>query len=126
MITHGHFYWNELNTRDAKKAMEFYGHSLGWTFDEMQMDQGDTYYICMDGDQAVGGIFTMPSPEFDGIPEHWFSYIAVDDIDKRVEKAVEAGAKIVRAPFDADGVGRIAIIQDVNGANLGWMTPAAE
>lgn len=126
MSQHGHFYWNELNTRNAAKAMEFYGESLGWTFEEMAMENGEIYYICKEGDVPVGGIFTMPSPDFDGIPEHWFSYIAVDDIDKRIAKAVSAGATVVRQPFDAQGVGRIAIVQDVNGANLGWMTPAED
>ncbi len=125
MIEHGHFYWNELNTRKAKKAMEFYGESFGWTFEEMPMESGDSYYICKMGEALVGGIFTMPSPDFDGIPEHWFSYVAVDDIDKRIAKAVSLGATVVREPFDIENTGRIAIVQDVNGANLGWMTPFA-
>lgn len=126
MAMHGHFYWNELNTRDPKKAMAFYGQSLDWTFEEMDMESGGKYYVCKDGETLVGGIFTMPSPEFDGIPEHWFSYIAVDNIDERVENAIKAGGTLVREPFDVNEVGRIAIMQDVNGANLGWMTPAAD
>lgn len=124
MAEHGHFYWNELHTRDAKKAMAFYGKSLGWTFDEMDMGDGTTYYICKQGEVFVGGIFAMPSPEYDGIPERWFSYIAVDDVDKRIATAVELGANIIREPFDVEGTGRIAIVQDSTGANLGWMTPS--
>ena len=126
MVEHGHFYWNELNTRNAAKAMDFYGQCLGWTFDEMAMENGGKYYICKEGETPVGGIFTMPSPDFDGIPEHWFSYIAVDDVDKRIAKAISVGASVVRDPFDAQGVGRIAIVKDVNDANLGWMTPVAD
>ena len=124
MSMHGHFYWNELNTREPQKAMEFYGNSLDWTFDEMDMENGGKYYICKSGDDMVAGIFTMSEPRFNGVPEHWFSFIAVDDVDKRIEKAIRAGATLAREPFEAKGVGRIAIVQDVNGANLGWMTPA--
>jgi hypothetical protein len=28
----------------------------------------------------------------------------------------------MRPPFDVPGVGRIAIVRDVNGAVMGWMT----
>ena len=38
--THGHFYWNELMTRDAEKAKKFYGNTVGWTFEAMTMPDG--------------------------------------------------------------------------------------
>ncbi len=41
--SHGHFYWNELMTRDADKAKKFYGASVGWTFEAMPMPDG-TYW----------------------------------------------------------------------------------
>jgi predicted enzyme related to lactoylglutathione lyase len=34
------------------------------------------------------------------VPEHWLSYIAVDNVDERYKKALAAGAKEGRAPFD--------------------------
>jgi hypothetical protein len=126
MWQHGHFHWNELNTRDPKSAKAFYGEVVGWTFDEMPMDEGGTYVLCMEGGQPVAGIFEMNGPEFAGIPTHWFAYLAVDDVDARLEKAVSAGAIIKRPAFDVAGVGRIAIVQDPSGAVLGWMTPTAE
>ena len=43
------------------------------------------------------------------------SYIAVDDVDKRVDKAKKAGATILREPFDVPGVGRIAILKQPGG-----------
>jgi predicted enzyme related to lactoylglutathione lyase len=72
----------------------------------------------------VGGIFDMNAMGLPKeIPEHWLSYLSVDDIDKRVEKAKKAGATIMREPFDVPGVGRIAILKEPGGAVLGWMTP---
>ncbi len=123
MWQHGHFYWNELMTRDSEAAKSFYGNTVGWTFDAMPMDDGGTYWVCKDGDQPVGGIFDMTKSEFEGMPPHWFSYIAVDDVDARVEKATKAGASLKRPTFEVPGVGRIAIVQDPTGAVLGWMTP---
>lgn len=126
MWQHGHFHWNELNTRDPEEAKAFYGEAVDWTFSEMPMDDGGTYILCMDGDTPCAGIFEMKGPEFEGIPPHWFAYLAVDDIDARLEKAVGAGAVIKRPAADISGVGRFAIIQDTTGAVLGWMTPAAQ
>ena len=42
---------------------------------------------------------------------------------KRVAQAVQQGGKIIRPPFDVEGVGRIAIVADPTGAMMGWMTP---
>ncbi len=125
MWQHAHFYWNELNTRDPQGAMAFYGETLGWTFDAMP--DGDlTYWICKDGDTPVGGIFDMSREGFDGLPPHWFAYVAVEDIDACVEKITKAGGRLKRPPFDVPGAGRIAIVEDPNGAVLGWMTPAQQ
>ena len=92
MADHGTFYWNELMTRDAEKAKAFYAETLGWTFDAMAMPEGGTYWLAKAGDALAGGILTMDGPQFEGVPEHWFAYIAVDDVD-----AVSAGRKR-RAP----------------------------
>lgn len=37
---HGTFYWNELMTRDVERAKRFYGDTIGWRFDPMQMPDG--------------------------------------------------------------------------------------
>ena len=123
MNKHGTFQWNELMTRDAETAKAFYEKTLGWTFSSMPMENS-TYWIANVDDQPAGGIFTMDSPDFEGIPEHWFCYIAVDDIDARLKLAEGAGATILRAPFDVPGVGRIAILKEPGGAAVGWYTPS--
>ena len=61
---------------------------------------------------------------FKGQPETWFSYVAVDDLDKRLAKAKKAGGKVLREPFDVPGIGRIAIVADPNGVTQGWMVAA--
>ncbi len=129
MWQHGTFYWHELMTRDGALAKGFYGAILGWTFNEMPMDKdeywdsGETYTVAMLGDTPVAGIFPMHGPKFDGVPEHWMTYIAVDDVDARIETAVQSGGEIIRPVFEVAGIGRIAIIKDPGGAVQGWMTP---
>ena len=122
MTAHGHFHWNELVTHDVEKAKKFYGSTIGWTFDGMPMPDG-TYWVAKMGDQPVGGLFPIAGPQWEGVPEHWMSYLAVDDVDARVKKATAAGAKLMRPAFDIPGVGRIAILTEPGGAGVGWITP---
>ena len=121
--THGKFVWNELNTHNLDGAKKFLSTALGWSFEPMPMPEG-TYWIIKNGEDRVGGIFDMSgNTHFKGVPEHWLSYIAVDDIDGRYAKALAAGAKQGRAPFDIPAVGRIGILAQPGGAMVGWITP---
>jgi uncharacterized protein len=122
MTSHGHFHWNELATRDVEKAKKFYADTLGWTYEGMPMPEG-TYWVANAGGEPVAGIVDAGS---DGTPESWMSYIAVDDVDARAKKAVQAGAKVVQPASDIPGVGRIVILAEPGGASIGWMTPANE
>ena len=123
MSAHGTVHWNELNTHDVEKAKAFFAQTLGWAYEAMPMPEG-TYWIIRSGEATVGGIFELKGAAFEGVPEHWLTYVAVDDVDARSKKARAAGAKLERAPFDVPGVGRIAIVQLPGGAMMGWMTPA--
>jgi predicted enzyme related to lactoylglutathione lyase len=110
-------------TRDPKTAKKFYEKTIGWTFEDMPMAGGSTYVVAKVGDRPVGGIFDTTGTDMANLPEHWFSYLAVDDIDARCAKAKAAGGTIVRAPFEVPGVGRIAVIRQPGGGMVGWMTP---
>ena len=121
--THGSFFWNELLTADVERAKRFYGQIIGWTFDAMPMPDGATYWVAMTGGKPVAGLFPTNRPEYKNLPEAWMSYLAVDDVDARVKKAVDAGAKLMKPIFDVAGVGRIAILMQPGGAGVAWMTP---
>jgi predicted enzyme related to lactoylglutathione lyase len=125
MAEHGTFYWNELMTRDAERAKNFYTKTLGWSFSDMPMGEGlGTYHVAMLGSKPVAGIMTMPpGPMFEGLPEHWFAYIAVDDLDARLGLLKAEGGHVIREPFIVPTVGRIAIVADNGGAAQGWMVP---
>ena len=125
--SHGTFYWNELMTRDVEGAKKFYADTLGWSYDAMPMPDGaGTYWLALVDGEPVCGILDINAPEFGPVPESWMSYIAVDDVDARVAKAVKAGAKLMKPAFDVPGVGRIAILLQPDGAGIGWMTPLAQ
>ena len=84
---HGSFHWNELMTRDADRAKNFYRDAIGWTFEGMPMPDGGTYWCAILNGKPVAGLFPLSSPDYDGVPESWMAYLAVDDVDRRVAKA---------------------------------------
>lgn len=121
---HGDIHWTELMAWDTDTARAFYGATAGWTFVDNPMGPELPYILAMKGGAPVAGLMQMTKPEFEGVPSHWMTYIAVDDIDQTVEAAKAAGATIKSGPFDVPNVGRIAMIQDPGGAVIGMMTPA--
>lgn len=123
MAGNGTFCWNELMTRDAARAKDFYTKTLGWSYSSMPMGEMGDYHVAMLGDAMVGGIMQIGGPMFEGVPDNWFSYIEVDDLDKRLALLTAEGGKVERPPFDVPGVGRIAIVAIPGGAMQGWMVP---
>ncbi|MEM7215807.1 MAG: VOC family protein [Pseudomonadota bacterium] len=121
---HGHIHWNELNTTDVETEKAIYAEAAGWTFNAMEMDDGTTYWVAMNGEQPVCGMFNMQQEEAGHVPAHWIAYISIDDLDNAVAKAKAKGMILLRDIFDVPGVGRIAMLKQPDGALIGWMTPA--
>jgi len=124
-FSHGKFYWNELMTRNVERAKKFYSDAMGWSFEAMPGAGGATYWLAKMGAEPVGGLFDISAPEYKDVSESWMPYIAVDDVDARVNKATKAGAKVMKPAFDVPGVGRIVMLLEPGGAGIGWMTPAS-
>ena len=122
MTDHGSFHWNELITAAPERAAEFYAALSGCTVDTMAMPEG-TYMVLMHGNTPRGGIMGNPPDDHGGT--RWIPYLAVDDCDAAAKRTVELGGTVAREPYDIPGVGRIAMIVDPTGAELGLITPAA-
>jgi predicted enzyme related to lactoylglutathione lyase len=110
--------WVELATRDTKKAREFYTALLGWTYTEspIPIPNSGNYTEISAGGTRYGGILPM-SAEWGDIPPHWGIYVMVPDVDRCCAKAKELGGGNPVPPFDAPGVGRIAMVADPTGAH---------
>jgi uncharacterized protein len=119
MAQHGSFYWNELMTPDPAAAASFFAALTGCRIDTMPMPEGE-YRVMVLGDRPAGGIMGLAP----GMPEGWFSYMAVDDVEASCAKVLELGGKVHKQPFEVSGVGRIAIVADPTGAALGIIKPA--
>ena len=124
MSSHGTVAWTEFNTFDVAGARAYYGAVFGWEFEAMPHQDGSEYTICKKDGQPVAGIFDMtPVPMLKGIPSHWLTYFAVEDMTATVEAVKAAGGSLRRAPFDTPA-GKIAIVEDATGGVCAYMQPA--
>ena len=125
MAEHGSFVWNELATSDVEGAKSFFGELLGWSFRDVDMGHG-TYTIVQNAGSDAAGMMSLDNIEAPGVPPHWMSYIAVDDVDARTGKVAALGGKVMREPFDIPNVGRMSVIADPSGAVVCLMTLAQQ
>ena len=112
--THGAFSWNELTSTDPAAAAAFYSALFGWAVAEPQPAMGD-YRVASLGVSMVAGIMPPP-PSNPGMPSQWGCYITVDDCDAAVAKAQALGGTLLVPPMDVPTVGRMAVLQDPQGA----------
>lgn len=117
---HGTFCWNELTTRDADTARDFYTDLLGWDTQTGELD-GTPYTTLTAGEQRAGGLFQM-TEEWGDAPSHWMAYIAVDDVDAAAKRVEALGGKVHFGPHHAPGVGRFIPIEDPGGAKISLIT----
>jgi predicted enzyme related to lactoylglutathione lyase len=113
----GSFCWVELATTDQSAAKNFYHSLFGWTSNDFPMGPGETYTMFRLRDRDTGGGYMLNQQMREQhIPPHWMLYIAVDSADATAEKAKQAGAETLAAPFDVMDVGRMAVLRDTSGA----------
>lgn len=118
----GSFCWNELLTSDPEAAAKFYTELFGYTVESTDMGPMGTYRILKSGDKLRAGIMSIPPQA--GAHSHWFTYIAVSDVDASTRNARELGAKVVVEPKDIPDIGRFSAIDDPTGAGVGLFTGA--
>jgi predicted enzyme related to lactoylglutathione lyase len=123
MQNHVDTWWHELNTRDPLEARNFYRRTLGWSFEKVTMPDGEPYWLARKAGRTIGGLYKLSAPKFDGIPAHWMTYMAVDDVSRALKSATSAGGEICRPVTEIPGIGLIAIVTDASGALIGLIEP---
>lgn len=109
--------WYELMTTDPDAAEKFYGSVMGWTFEKMQGDPGGDYLIASAEGDPVAGIMRTPD-HAKGMPDMWFTYIGVNDVDASAKRVRTLGGAVDIEPTDIPGVGRFAFCRDPQGAQF--------
>jgi uncharacterized protein len=117
----GSWYWNELWTSDAGKALAFYEKVFGYRHDSMDMGSQGTYYILVKDDKRRAGLMKSTQP---GAPTMWLPYVLVAKCDATLAKAKQLGAKELVPAIDIPNVGRFAIVADPTGAAFAFINRA--
>jgi hypothetical protein len=112
--------WADLYTPDPTRASQFYGNVFAWKFVEHAGSKG--YLQIQNGDKMIGGIPPL-SPESAHLPPHWQPYFLVSSCDATVAQAKTLGAAIPQEPFTLEGIGRIAVLADPQGAVFAIFQP---
>jgi uncharacterized protein len=111
----GALVWNELLSRDATVARQFYAAVFGYGYTSVE-DSGD--YTTIDGEGpggVIGGIGQLPADAPAQVPSHWKAYFSVADIDDAAKRVTAAGGTLQEPTRDTP-YGRFAPCQDPYGA----------
>ncbi len=110
----GAFCWADLSTPDQARAKTFYEGLFGWKLKPGQGKESGYLHI-MNGENYIGGV--PPARQGDGnAPPHWLLYFAAADVDATFQKAKSMNARVLLPPTDFEGVGRVAMLADPQGA----------
>ncbi|WP_329132844.1 VOC family protein [Streptomyces sp. NBC_01476] len=121
--------WTELYTPDGEQARRFYGTVFHWDFEDMPLPQGSGTYIVASragGGQegSHGGIMQLAADRLPDGLSYWQPYFGVADTDALTARTTEKGGSVLMPPTDMEGVGRIALLRDPEGAFFALLTPA--
>lgn len=118
--TQGAFVWYEMMAADAAAAADFYADAVGWT--ARAAEGAPMPYILFaapDGQDAAGCMALPAAAREAGAHPFWLGYVAVDDVDASVAKALQLGGSVYAPADDIPGVGRFAMLGDPQGAAIG-------
>ena len=117
--------WLDLTVSDASATRDFYRQVIGWSVQDVEMeDAGERYadynMLGADGNPAAGvcharGVNLGPPPI-------WMIYLPVGDLAESLRRVREGGGKVIKETRGADGKHASAVVQDPVGAWLA-LTP---
>jgi uncharacterized protein len=99
--------WVDLGTPDAGPSLRFYRDLLGWE----AVASGPGYWRLRHDGANVAGV----SDDAVGAPSAWRTYVSVEDADAIEQRVAAGGGKVLLAPTDVPGAGRMAVFADPEG-----------
>ena len=112
----GEVVWMDLVTSDAGKSQSFFTQLNGWKYNNF----GD-YTRAMSGTKPVCGIIQDPELTKGEKNSYWVVSASVNDMDAASNKAIANGGKVLSEAKKIPDRGKVAIIQDGQGAVLALM-----
>ena len=103
----------EIGGRDVTKSRDFYAELFGWT---IPIDANGYGLVETGTDEGIkGGLMQTPQ----GAPPYVTFYVAVDDLEKYLERAETLGGKRLLGPMPVGAMGAFAMFTDPDGLVIG-------
>lgn len=119
---HGTLCWGELATHDAPRAVAFFEALLGWVAVEQHVEGERRFELHLDG--VPFAHITQMNDAWGDAPPHWMIYFGVDDVERAVDRVRTLRGAVRVPPMVLAGVGRIAVVQDAQGAYFSLLASA--
>ena len=115
---HGLFTWTDISLPDPAGGSKFYADLFGWHAEDQHDPDGNYIYTMFSkGGKSTAGLGPMPPGMAEsGIPPMWNSYVNVTDLDAAIAQWTAAGGTVMMPAMDIFTSGRMAILQDPEGA----------
>ena len=108
----GYFIWVELWTDDLDAAAKFYKTTIGYKRDTVDGLDG-AYSVFKTGGESRTGLVATPNEDVRPV---WAPYIGVENLATTLKRTADLGGRVVLAPRDDFGGGRVALIEDTTNA----------
>ena len=113
--------WVDLTVSDAPATRDFYHQVVGWSVQEVEMEDDNERYadytMCTDDGTTAAGVCHARGVNR-GLPPVWMIHLPVSDLAESLRRVPEEGGTIIKAAQGADGEYVSAVVQDPVGAHL--------
>lgn len=116
----GDWIWIELLSRDAHKAGEFYSAVAGYDILENDTSERPGDYVFVSEGFARAAALTLP-PERARVQPTWLLFVRIKNVTECLAQVSALGGKVLLAPSAQLFGGKLAIIADPGGAQVGVM-----
>ena len=118
----GELHWVDLHSTDIAKDLAFIHEALGMKTQEMPMPTGP-YHILEPESATRAGAMAGQNPQ---APSAWVAWIQVESVDDTLGRVERSGGNVLAPAWDAEGIGRMAIVSDPVGVTFGVITPPSQ
>jgi len=113
--------WADTTAPDIESAKRFYTAVLGWDYVESGPEFGN-YVQCLKNGKTVAGM-SPPMPGGESPPPAWSVYLCARNFDRTAQRIEQSGGKLLVAPMEIPGQGRMLFALDPTGAAFGVWEP---
>ncbi|WP_440054761.1 VOC family protein [Pseudoalteromonas sp. T1lg65] len=113
----GRFCWVELCSSDWQAVKPFYRQLFDWQVLDQPIGDDCFYTIMQKHGDDVAAMYQMTAEQQQtGANSFWLAYIAVEDVNSKIDKAKTLGAEVLVGPHDIPDAGRMVMLQEPGGA----------